>query len=140
VKVQAAVLETMLEQARRHLPEECCGLLAGAADVVTHCFPAMNALASEREFFIDPAELIKTLRSLRERGLKHQGIYHSHPAGDNFPSRRDLEMAYYPACAYFIISPAAAVERQIRAYRIEDGLITELLIERIPSPCGNVQV
>lgn len=118
----------MREHAQASAPKECCGLLAGTDNAVTHSFPVSNALASEREFFADPAELIETLRALRERGLKHQGIYHSHPSSENFPSRRDVEMAFYPDCAHFIISPAALFERQVRAFRIEDGRIDELSI------------
>lgn len=129
VSIRASVLDAMLEHARSSVPKECCGLLAGSGDAVTHAFPVANALASEREFFADPAELIATLRALRGRGLKHQGIYHSHPSSENFPSRRDVDMAFYPGCAHFIIAPSAPLERQARAFRIEEGIVTELEIE-----------
>lgn len=129
VSIRASVLEAMLEHACSSIPKECCGLLAGAGDAVTHAFPVANALASEREFFADPAELISTLRALRGRGLKHQGIYHSHPSSENFPSSRDVEMAFYPGCAHFIISPRAPIESQVRAFRIEEDIVTELEIE-----------
>ncbi|MGH9449056.1 MAG: M67 family metallopeptidase [Terriglobia bacterium] len=129
VRVRAGVLAAMREQARLRLPEECCGLLAGAAEVVTELIPASNALASSRAYFIDPIELIGAFRALRERGLRHLGIYHSHPTGPNFPSPRDVEMAYYPACAYFILSPVAAFDLQIRAFTICNGRVEELKVE-----------
>lgn len=131
IRVRAAVLDAMLEEARGKFPLECCGLLGGTADDITTIFPASNALAFEREYFIAPQELIATLRLLRERELRHRGIYHSHPRGKNFPSRRDIETAYYPACAYFIISPRASTPQPIRAFRIRDGAVEELRIEPI---------
>lgn len=131
IRVHAAVLDAMLEEARAKFPLECCGLLGGTADDITSVFPASNALASEREYFIAPRELIATLRVMRERELRHRGIYHSHPRGQNFPSRRDIETAYYPACAYFIISPHPSTTPPIRAFKIHDGAMEELRIEPV---------
>ena len=45
------------------------------------------------------------MREIRMAGLELLGIYHSHPNGENQPSPRDIERAYYPDAAYFIISP-----------------------------------
>ncbi|MGH9397072.1 MAG: M67 family metallopeptidase [Terriglobia bacterium] len=131
VPVRDTVLAAMREQARLHLPEECCGLLAGKSEVVAELIPASNVLASPRAYSIDPAELISAFRAMRERGFRHLGIYHSHPTGANFPSPRDVEMAFYPACAYFIVSLRVALDRQIRAFTIQNGRITELGIESI---------
>lgn len=129
VRIYASAMDTMREHARASLPKECCGLLAGSEGVISHALPLANALDSERAFFADPAELIGALRGLRSRGLKHLGIYHSHPSSENVPSRRDVEMAFYPDCAHFIISPRAPFERQVRAFNIERGNVTELSIE-----------
>ncbi len=126
IGVLAAVLEAMLEHARREAPLECCGLLAGRDELITRVFPARNALASSKEYSIDPQELIAAFRSMRESGLKHLGIYHSHPHSENTPSLRDIEFAYYPDCAYFIVSLAPLTGRAIRAFEIRDGRVTEL--------------
>ncbi|HEX5482246.1 MAG TPA: M67 family metallopeptidase [Terriglobia bacterium] len=131
IRVRAAVLDGMLEQARAELPYECCGLLGGTPDEITDVFPTANALVSPSEYFIAPGELIATLRLIRERGLRHRGIYHSHPRGQNFPSRRDIETAYYPACAYFIISPEAPMARAVRVFEIRNGSAAELKIEPV---------
>jgi len=131
VKVLASVLDGMLEHARQESPAECCGLLAGSQETITQMFRARNALASRREYFIAPQELIATLRTMRERGLEHFGIYHSHPHSENVPSDRDIELAYYPSCAYFIISPDNPSERAIRAFNIRADYATELEVERV---------
>jgi len=63
---------------------------------------------------------------MRAAGLEHLGIYHSHPTGDNAPSPRDLEQAYYPDAAYFIISPLPDAPQAIRAFAIRDNTCAEL--------------
>ncbi len=57
------------------------------------------------------------------------GIYHSHPGGENVPSATDVERAYYPDVAYFIVSPGLDAPRPIRAFSIRDGVATELDIK-----------
>ena len=57
------------------------------------------------QYEIAPAELFQMMREIRGAGLQLLGIYHSHPHGANEPSRTDVERAYYPDAAYFIISP-----------------------------------
>ena len=120
----------MLNHARSNSEEECCGLLAGRDRTVLHVFPARNvadrpAVAYE----IAPKELFRIMREIRAAGLEPLGIYHSHPRGDNQPSPRDVERAYYSDAAYFIISPHADAPQPVRAYSIRDGRWTELKIE-----------
>jgi proteasome lid subunit RPN8/RPN11 len=133
VKVVTQVIDQLVLHARANQPVECCGLLAGPQEIITEAFPTANALESPYEFFIAPRELIAALRTMRERGLKHLGIYHSHPDSDNSPSRRDLELAFYPSCAYVIISPKACVTRPVRAFEITNGQAVELQVEAITS-------
>ncbi len=127
VKIRAAVVDRMLCHARVEWPLECCGLLAGTDGMITAAFPATNALASPCEFFVDAAELIGTLRRIRESDLKHLGIYHSHPDTENVPSARDAAMAFYPSCTYFIVSPHSI--RPLRAFEFVNGKAAELDIE-----------
>lgn len=69
------------------------------------------------------------MREMRADGLELLGIYHSHPNGKNEPSPRDIELAYYPDAAYFIISPLVGAARPVRAFSILDGHVTELEIQ-----------
>src|SRR6202049_5230964 len=108
VRVRAEILKEMLLRARSEPEIECCGLLAGRDGVITQMFPAANALASATAYEIAPQELFCALREMRAAGLELLGIYHSHPAGENRPSARDIERAFYPDAAYFILSPLPA--------------------------------
>ena len=126
VSVTRDVLERLLEEARRDTARECCGLLAGRDGVITTVLPATNALASPTAYEIAPDELFRLFRHMREVRLDHLGIYHSHPKGENAPSPRDIELAYYPEAAYFIVSPQTDAARAIRAFRIREGVVDEL--------------
>ena len=124
-----ALFEELLEEARRVLPNECCGLLAGRGRTVMRLFRATNALASPAAYEIRPRELFALFRRLRAEELDLVGIYHSHPTGENFPSVRDLERAYYPETAYVIISPRADATRPVRAFLLGEKAAVELPVE-----------
>jgi proteasome lid subunit RPN8/RPN11 len=120
----------VLNHAQSNPEEECCGLLAGRDRTILHVFPARNvadrpAVAYE----IAPEELFRIMREIRAAGLEFLGIYHSHPNGDNQPSSRDIERAYYPDAAYFIISSRIEAPKPIRAYSIHEVRWTELEIQ-----------
>jgi [CysO sulfur-carrier protein]-S-L-cysteine hydrolase len=131
IRVRAGILVRLVEEAQRMPHQECCGLLAGAASVITHIFPAANALESATEYEIAPLDLFRLFREMRAAGLDHLGIYHSHPRGENYPSARDVERAYYPDVAYFILSPRPNAPRPVRAFSIRDGNVSELPIESV---------
>jgi len=131
VRVRAEVLAGMIEKARREPQVECCGLLAGRGGIISRIFPARNMLASPTAFDIAPEELFRLFREMRAGGLEHLGIYHSHPASDNAPSPRDIERAFYPEVAYFIVSPRPDALRPVRAFSIREGHLTELTIEPV---------
>jgi proteasome lid subunit RPN8/RPN11 len=113
-----ALYRALVEEARRSLPNECCGLLAGRGREVTRLFPAANALASPTAYEIRPRELFAIFREMRAAKLELVGIYHSHPTGDNAPSARDREQAYYPDAAYVIVSPTPDAPRPVRSFRL----------------------
>jgi proteasome lid subunit RPN8/RPN11 len=118
----------MITSAEVHAPQECCGLLAGLGDAITHVFPAQNVLASETQFEIAPEELFHIFRAMRDAGLEHLGIYHSHPHSENVPSPRDIDRSYYPGAVHFIISLSPKAPSPVRGFRILDGVVTELVI------------
>jgi [CysO sulfur-carrier protein]-S-L-cysteine hydrolase len=128
IRVHAGILEEMRNQAALNPKEECCGLLGGIDDVITEIFPARNILSSATAYEISPRGLFAIFRSMRESRLQHLGIYHSHLVSDNWPSPRDIEQAYYPQVAYFIISPRIEGATAVRAFSIEQGVVEELSI------------
>lgn len=131
VRITRTALDRLLAEARANPSIECCGLLAGRDGVISAVLQAKNALQSASAYEISPEELFALFRRMRSEELEHLGIYHSHPKGENFPSPSDLERAFYPDAAYFIICPNAAASRPVRAFRIIEGRAREFLLELI---------
>jgi proteasome lid subunit RPN8/RPN11 len=130
IRLVSSVATRMMEHARANPAEECCGLLAGPAGTITRLFSAENiASAPATAYEIAPQELFGLMRKIRDAGLELLGIYHSHPTGDNTPSARDIERAYYPDAAYFILSPRTEAPKPIRAFSIRAGHAYELDIQ-----------
>jgi proteasome lid subunit RPN8/RPN11 len=128
VQVRAEILKEILLHARSEPEIECCGLLAGRDAAIAAIFPAKNALGSATAYEIAPRELFRLFRTMREQGLTHMGLYHSHPRGENVPSPRDIEQAFYPDQVYFIVSPRADAPNPVRAFSIRGGRVRELEI------------
>ena len=129
IRVNDMILTQMMDLALQVPGLESCGLLAGKEGAITRIFAASNAMASATEYAIAPKELFLSMREIRAARLEFMGIYHSHPNGDNKPSARDIDRAYYPDIAYFILSPMKDTARPIRAFSIRDGKAEELDIQ-----------
>src|SRR5436190_4642025 len=119
------ILDEVIDHARTAYPKEACGLIAGpkpapgARGGAGSRFIAMTNIAqSAAEFEMDPAELIKTLRDLRNAEEDLIAIYHSHPHGPPHLSNMDIQRAYYPEAAHLIVSLADAERPQVAAFRI----------------------
>jgi proteasome lid subunit RPN8/RPN11 len=129
IRVQDGVLFALQAHAQSEPAHERCGLLAGCEGVVSRVLHAHNIAGDPAtQYEIAPAELFQLMREIRGAGLQLLGIYHSHPHGANEPSRTDIERAFYPDAAYFIISPLYDAEAPVRAFSLRDGNASELKI------------
>jgi proteasome lid subunit RPN8/RPN11 len=120
-RLRSTVVVDVIEHARRQAPEECCGMLIGAAGDVLECVPARNiADRPTVRFLIDPHDHVRALRSARARGLDVVGFYHSHPRSPAVPSETDRAEATYADQLLLIVSlePAAP---DLRLYWFRDG-------------------
>lgn len=94
LEVTSGTIATLLEEATRAHPRECCGLLLGKDRRVAMARPAANVHPEpERHFEIDPKALIAAHRAQRAGGLEVLGYYHSHPNGRAEPSPEDRMQA-----------------------------------------------
>jgi proteasome lid subunit RPN8/RPN11 len=99
----------MVAQAQAEFPNECCGLLAGSFDsperaLVSRRYPLVNAAASPVEYLSDARSMFDAERDRARRGLELLAVYHSHPASEPVPSRKDREQNYSPEVMNLIIS------------------------------------
>ncbi len=124
-----AVAETLLAHAREELPNEACGLLAGAFDPdgagrasVFH--PARNVEASPLRYDVHPEDLVRIVFAIEDAGEDLVAIFHSHTRSPAVPSATDRRSAQYDRPFYLLATlaePDAPPERALRAWRIMGG-------------------
>ncbi|MBA3638176.1 MAG: M67 family metallopeptidase [Acidobacteriota bacterium] len=120
MRVRRAVIDAIVEQARRERPLECCGLLIGTGDEVIQSRAARNARASAVAYLVDPRDHFDAIRDARAKGLSVVGAYHSHPRSPAQPSETDIREANDPDFIHVIVS-LANEEPQVAAFRMNDG-------------------
>jgi proteasome lid subunit RPN8/RPN11 len=125
IQIKKEVYDAILQQARRELPNESCGLLLGQAESIVEHYPMTNADHSPEHFSFLPQEQFAALRHARGKGLKVTANWHSHPSSPSRPSEEDIRLAYDPTILYFILS-LAADEPVLNAFRIVDGKVEKL--------------
>jgi proteasome lid subunit RPN8/RPN11 len=122
--VSKFIISTMVKQAQACYPQECCGLLTGAALTFTHCHPLTNIANNPfQHFLVEPSALVQLMLWLYQTKIPLWGIYHSHPNSAT-PSPEDLAQALYPDAIYFII--ALFPHWEIQAYQIRNAQFINL--------------
>ncbi|MEZ5243905.1 MAG: M67 family metallopeptidase [Acidimicrobiales bacterium] len=128
--IPASVHAEMIGHAILGLPDEACGLFAGAfgSGVVDRFFPMTNAAKSSQIYQLDGQEMMAVERTADDAGLSLMGVMHSHTHTTNYPSPTDVADAarFDPFGAWsFIIVSLKHPDPSLRSYRILDGEIAE---------------
>ena len=119
----------MIEDSKKRLPHEACGLLAGRSDRAATCCSMVNTDQSPVSYLMDPKEQFQIFKEIRARGERMLGIYHSHVASQAYPSAKDVDLAFYPDVHYVIVSLENRERPVARAFRIEERGVREDGIE-----------
>lgn len=125
ITIDKDVVDEIVRQARRQLPDEACGYLLGKGTRVTAQYPMTNADHSPRHFSFVPREQFEAVRFARKERLDVVGNWHSHPASPSRPSDEDIRLAYDPDILYFILSIASDTP-VLNAFRITGGNVERL--------------
>ncbi len=72
-------------------------------------------------YVMDPREQLRMMDAIDEAGDDLLAIYHSHTRSAAYPSRTDVELAFYPDTLYLIVSIADRDAPDIRAVRLSKG-------------------
>jgi proteasome lid subunit RPN8/RPN11 len=122
VRIKKTDREAMVAHAKKGLPNEVCGLIAGRVDrgvkVVEKVYLMTNTDASREHFSIDPREQLSAVKDMRANGLIPLGNFHSHPETPARPSEEDIRLAYDPSASYLILS-LMEEEPVLKAFHIE---------------------
>ena len=113
--------QELVDHAIADLPNECCGMISGEAGVATGVHRAPNSEGSPFMYVMDPREQLRIMDAIDEAGQDLLAIYHSHTRSAAYPSRTDVELAFFPDTLYLIVSIADRDTPEIRAFRLSRG-------------------
>lgn len=122
--IKRASLASIIVQAEREFPNECCGFIIGgnATEEVRPITNIQNRKHAEdpaafprdarTAFLMEPREHLAVLREVDDRKLTLRIVYHSHPDHDAYFSATDRAQACsfdpdepdYPDTAYLVMS------------------------------------
>jgi [CysO sulfur-carrier protein]-S-L-cysteine hydrolase len=132
MEIPSAMVEEMITHARAGLPNEACGVLAGANGRPERVFPMRNAESSPVVYRFDGNEQLRVFAEIEDNGWELLAIFHSHTHTEAYPSPTDRaqahwrdpvtgrEAAAYPGVRYLILSLAER-EPVLRAFTFRDG-------------------
>jgi len=120
LKIVRETYDGVMAHAKRELPIEACGYLAGKDGIVYRHFQLENMDESGTHFTFDPPQQFDALRKMRSLGLRPVAVYHSHPTTPARPSAEDIRLAHDPDVSYVIISLKDG-SPVIKSFRIGDG-------------------
>jgi proteasome lid subunit RPN8/RPN11 len=131
VSIPAAMVDEMRRHAELQAPAEACALIGGAGEVCKRLFIIDNVDDDPRRYEMDSAQLYAAVTDIEAAGSEMVAIFHSHPASPAWPSRTDIELAFYAEAVYIIMSLLPAEQHRVRAFRIVDGVVSEqqLIVE-----------
>ncbi|OGO49581.1 MAG: hypothetical protein A2148_11300 [Chloroflexi bacterium RBG_16_68_14] len=125
LSLERRYVDEVIAHAREDAPNECCGIIAGRDGRPTQLYRAVNAEASPYRYNVDPKDLLRIYRDLDNHGWDVLAIYHSHTHTEAYPSPTDVSLAAWPEAYYLIVSLADEAKPVLRAFRIQDGRVTE---------------
>jgi proteasome lid subunit RPN8/RPN11 len=119
VRISPALAQELVAHAIADLPNECCGMIAGSGNVATRVLRAANTEGSPFMYVMDPREQLRIMDDIDDAGEDLLAIYHSHTRSAAYPSRTDVELAFFPDTLYLIVSVADRDAPEIRAFRLD---------------------
>ncbi|OGX52129.1 MAG: hypothetical protein A3G37_02570 [Omnitrophica WOR_2 bacterium RIFCSPLOWO2_12_FULL_46_30] len=120
------LLTRLIGQCQKKFPDEACGILAGRNNIAEEVYPLTNISDNPKLCYaIDSKEQLTIFKQLRNENLEMLAIFHSHIEVEAYPSKRDVELAFYPDSSYIIVSLAGLRPPVARSFRISEGKISE---------------
>ena len=114
ITLKQADFEKILAHAKKELPNEACGLIAGVKDGadkhIQKVYLLTNIDHSNEHFSLDPKEQLAAIKDMRANGLVPLGNWHSHP---------ESRLAYDKTASYMILSLMELDQPVLNSFHIE---------------------
>jgi proteasome lid subunit RPN8/RPN11 len=132
IELPRSVYDEMVMLARKGLPNEACGVIAGRDGRPDRLYPMRNAEESPVVYRFDSNEQVRVFKDIDANGRELLAIFHSHTQTEAFPSPTDRALAQwrdpvtgeetpaYPGTRYLILS-LAEPEPVLRAFTFPGG-------------------
>ena len=121
----------MIDHAQAEYPKEACGLVLGPDGRLEELHRLENVDPDPvMRYNVDAKELLRLTNYMYDKDWDVAVIYHSHTHSPAFPSATDVELAGYPQAAYVLVSLSDRQRPDLRAFRIIEGKISEMKVER----------
>ena len=154
MEIPQNILSLIYQQAETEYPHECCGVVMGpqakegewakvirchnVQDKYHELDPENFPRTSKTAYFMDPAELLKIHKQMRESGQAIRMIYHSHVDSDAVFSEEDKRQALadngfpvYPGVLYCVVSVFQGRVRSHQLFRWESKKEDFILCSKI---------
>ena len=127
------LFDQILAHAVAELPNEACGVVAGADRRAEHVYRMRNAEASPVVYRFDDQEQLEVFTEVDEKGWELLAFFHSHTHTEAYPSPTDRDRAHwrdpvtgketpmYPGTGYLILSLQDRDNPVLRGFRFEEG-------------------
>ena len=119
MRLTRAQADALIAHACAEFPNECCGLIAGSDGAATRVLPATNAEGTPFMYVMDPREQMELMDDIDDAGEDLLAIYHSHTRSAAYPSRTDVDLAFFAEPLYVIVSLQDPDQPVIRAFRLD---------------------
>ena len=134
LRIERQFVDEMIAHSREAMPDECCGILAGAGGSVSKVYRMTNVEASPFRFSMDPLEIMNVDQEASELGWELAVIYHSHTHSEAYPSDTDVRIAggtneLWPDVRYILVSLMEPENPSVRLFSIDHGDISEEQLE-----------
>ena len=133
LRIDKSYADEIISHAMEEDPNECCGILAGSDDAVSHLYRITNEVSSPVRYQMDPQEQLNAMLDSERNGWELLAFYHSHTHSAAYPSSTDVRMALQSGWLdiyYVLVSLEDRADPQIRAFHIDErGDVTEEAIE-----------
>ena len=123
LRIEQRHASEMIAHAIEDDPNECCGILAGKDQAVSHLYRVTNTAHSPYRYLMDPQEQLNAMLDSERKGWDLLAFYHSHTHTQAYPSPTDVRMALQSGWIdvyYILVSLEDRDDPQIRAFHISD--------------------
>lgn len=130
VTIRREDVDLIIEHARKWLPAEACGLIAGidhedGTREIKKVYLLTNVDNSNEHFTIDLNEHLAAIKDMRAEGLSPLGNWHSHPESPSRSSEEDIRLAVDKKASYLILSLMQPDEPVLNSFHVENGISTK---------------